>query len=49
MDEWTFGITMMVVGTGGTFITMAVLILVTYIFKKIFPVERAPESADNAK
>jgi len=49
MDNWAFGITMMVVGTGGTFITMALLILLMVLFKKIFPVERAPESADTAK
>jgi len=37
MDKWTFGITMMVVGVGGTFVTLGILILLTNIFKKIFP------------
>ncbi len=39
MDKWTFGITMMVVGVGGTFITLAIIILLTNLFKKVFPVE----------
>jgi hypothetical protein len=45
MDNWNFGITMTVVGAGGTLITMAILILVTYIFKRVFPVpsESKPE------
>jgi hypothetical protein len=39
MDKWSFGITMMVVGIGGTFITMAILIGSIQLLKKIFPVE----------
>jgi hypothetical protein len=38
MDKWTFGLTMMVVGTGGTFLTIGLLILLIELFKKIFPV-----------
>jgi Na+-transporting methylmalonyl-CoA/oxaloacetate decarboxylase gamma subunit len=44
MDNWSFGITMTVVGTGGTFITMVILILVTNIFKKVFPVSSESKS-----
>jgi hypothetical protein len=44
MDNWNFGITMTVVGTGGTFITMAILILVKNIFKKVFPVSSESKS-----
>jgi hypothetical protein len=39
MDKWSFGITMMVVGIGGTFVTMAILIGAIQLLKKIFPVE----------
>ncbi len=38
MDKWSFGITMMVVGVGGTFITLGIIIALTNLFKKIFPV-----------
>jgi hypothetical protein len=44
MDNWNFGITLTVVGLGGTFITMAILILVTNIFKRIFPVSSESKS-----
>ncbi len=37
MDKWSFGFTMMIVGVGGTFLTLAVLIFVIQILKKIFP------------
>lgn len=39
MDKWAFGFTMMIVGVGGTFLTLAILILTINILKKIFPVE----------
>jgi hypothetical protein len=39
MDKWSFGITMMIVGIGGTFVTMAILIFAIQVLKKIFPVE----------
>ena len=38
MDNLSFGLTMTVVGVGGTFITMVILIFVTNIFKRVFPV-----------
>ncbi len=37
MDKWSFGFTMMIVGVGGTFLTLAVLILAIQILKKVFP------------
>ncbi len=49
MDNWSFGITMMVVGTGGTFVTLGILIFLIALFKKIFPVPRAPEPSDSPK
>ena len=38
MDKWTFGFTMMIVGVGGTFLTLGILILTINLLKKIFPV-----------
>ncbi len=37
MDKWTFGITLLVIGASGTFITLGILILFTNILKKVFP------------
>ena len=37
MDKWTFGTTLLVIGAGGTFITLGILILFTNILKKVFP------------
>jgi Na+-transporting methylmalonyl-CoA/oxaloacetate decarboxylase gamma subunit len=38
MDKWTFGFTMMIVGIGGTFLTLGILILIINLLKKVFPV-----------
>ncbi len=37
MDKWSFGLTMMVVGMGGTFLTLWILGLVMDLLKKVFP------------
>jgi len=37
MDKWAFGLTMTVVGVGGTFLTLWVLSLVMDLLKKAFP------------
>jgi hypothetical protein len=37
MDKWTFGLTLMIVGMGGTFLTVWVLSLVIILLKKIYP------------
>ncbi len=37
MDNWSFGLTMTIVGIGGTFLTLGLLILITNIFKRLFP------------
>lgn len=37
MDKWTFGLTMMIVATGGTFLTLWILGLLVGLLKKIFP------------
>jgi len=35
--KWTFGLTMMIVGMGGTFLTLWVLSLVMDLLKRVFP------------
>lgn len=42
MDNWTFGITMTVVGTGATFIILGILVLLIGLLKKAFPVPGGP-------
>lgn len=37
IDNWTFGVTMVVVGMGGTVLTLWILGLCMSILKKIFP------------
>lgn len=37
MDNWSFGFTMTVVGLGGTFLTLGLLILFVEGLKKVFP------------
>ncbi len=37
MDKWTFGLTVLLVGISGTFLTIGILILLTNVMKKIFP------------
>ena len=39
MDKWTFGLTMTLVGVGGTFLTLWVLSLVVDLLKRIFPLQ----------
>ena len=43
MDIWAFGLTMTVVGVGGTFLTLWVISLVIDLLKKVFPLQQAPE------
>jgi len=37
MDKWTFGVSVTIVGMGGTLVTLWLLSLVTMALKKIFP------------
>jgi Na+-transporting methylmalonyl-CoA/oxaloacetate decarboxylase gamma subunit len=37
MDKWSFGLTLMIVGVGGTFVTLAILIAAIEALKKLFP------------
>ena len=43
MDNWTFGITMIVVGMGGTFVSLLILSLVMSVLKKLFPYKKEEE------
>jgi hypothetical protein len=45
MDKWTFGLTVTIVGAGGTFLTLWVLSLIIEILKKIFPLASKAEAA----
>lgn len=47
MDKWTFGLTMMLVGVGGTFLTLWLLSLVVDLLKRIFPLQ--PEAPSQEK
>jgi Na+-transporting methylmalonyl-CoA/oxaloacetate decarboxylase gamma subunit len=44
--NWTFGLTMMIVGMGGTFLTLWVLSLVMDLLKKVFPLLAKPAGAE---
>jgi Na+-transporting methylmalonyl-CoA/oxaloacetate decarboxylase gamma subunit len=37
MDNWTFGITMLVVGMGGTLAALGLLAVMMNVLKKVFP------------
>ncbi len=43
MDNWTFGITMVVVGMGGTLLTLWILSLFMGILKRFFPYKEGEE------
>ena len=40
MDNWTFGITMLIVGMGGTLLTLWILSLIMSLLKKTFPLQK---------
>ena len=46
-EKWAFGLTMMIVGMGGTFLTLWILSLVMDLLKKVFPL--AAEDGDSKK
>ena len=43
MDNWTFGITMLIVGMGGTVLTLWILSLIMGLLKKVFPYRKEEE------
>ena len=40
LDNWTFGITMLVVGMGGTLLTLWILSLIMNLLRKAFPYKK---------
>ncbi len=40
MDNWTFGVTMVVVGMGGTLLTLWILSLIMSALEKLFPFKK---------
>ena len=44
--NWSFGLTMMIVGMGGTFLTLWVLGLVMDALKKVFPLAAKASSTE---
>jgi hypothetical protein len=40
MDKWTFGLTMLVVGMGGTIATLMFFSLIMGLLKKVFPYKK---------
>jgi Na+-transporting methylmalonyl-CoA/oxaloacetate decarboxylase gamma subunit len=48
MDNLSFGLTMTVVGVGGTFLTLWVLSLLVDLLKKVFPLQAQDETGKNA-
>ena len=45
MDNWTFAVTMIVVGMGGTILTLWILSLIMSALRKIFPYKKEEEKA----
>lgn len=43
MDTWTFGMTMLIVGMGGTLLTLILLSLIMGALKRIFPIKEGEE------
>jgi Na+-transporting methylmalonyl-CoA/oxaloacetate decarboxylase gamma subunit len=43
MDNWTFGITMIIIGMGGTLLTLWILSLIMSLLKKSFPFKKEDE------
>lgn len=46
MDKWTFGLTLTIVGVGGTFLTLWVMSLVIDLLKKIYPLREEAAASD---
>ena len=44
MQNMTFGLTMTIVGVGGTFLTLWILSVVVTVLKKIFPLSAATDA-----
>jgi Na+-transporting methylmalonyl-CoA/oxaloacetate decarboxylase gamma subunit len=43
MDNWTFGVTMIIVGMGGTLLTLWILSLLMKLLNSVFPYKKEEE------
>jgi hypothetical protein len=43
MDKWTFGMTMLVIGMGGTIVTLMIFSFLMSLLKKVFPYSKEEE------
>jgi Na+-transporting methylmalonyl-CoA/oxaloacetate decarboxylase gamma subunit len=48
MGKWDFGITMMLIGMGGTLLTLWILILLMLLLKRIFPISQDNETPEKS-
>jgi hypothetical protein len=46
MDKFTFGLTMLVVGMGGTLLTLGIMSAIMALLKKIFPLNQEKQSPE---
>ena len=51
MDKFTFAVTMLIAGMGGTIVTLGLMSLIMIVLKKIFPLksEKKPLSNSHAR
>jgi hypothetical protein len=43
MDNWTFGLSMLIVGMGGTLLTLMIMSALMGILKRVFPIKEGEE------
>ena len=48
MDKFTFGMTMLIVGMGGTILTLGIMSLIMSLLKKIFPLTKEDKPQSNS-
>ena len=46
MDNFTFGFTMLVVGMGGTLLTLGIMSAIMVLLKRIFPLKQEEKSPE---
>lgn len=46
MEKFTFGITILIVGMGGTLLTLGIMSLIMTALKRIFPYQKEQDGAD---
>ncbi len=43
MDNWTFGLSMLIVGMGGTLLTLAIMSGLMGLLKRVFPIKKGEQ------